>query len=365
MKKEINLAWTRDFTLPWAEWWTKYMNPRLIEVFGVGVDSQLSFFNGQLLETYRTVKESRDFINGVVNIDPKSGFFGRDKIEHYKFLITEIRNLIKELEKNERLSDKDSFEKIKSLSSEMYPWYTVSYLLPQEHWASQLVSKYPDQAQEILDRLIDARKQSEGAIEELVEYWRAVAKELLVSRNLSFKYNSFLTFTEIEKMLDDKLFVPNIEELEARLVHYIFFKDRVYTNISLDNFLEKNDFSYQRIVFDDKVHKFTGVVAAKGGRSIKGIVQIIFKNDEVNNFKPGNVLVSVMTNPYFIPAMKNAIAIVTDEGGITCHAAIVSRELRVPCIIGTKIATRVLKDGDLVEVDAERGIVRIFKKNNE
>jgi pyruvate,water dikinase len=49
-------------------------------------------------------------------------------------------------------------------------------------------------------------------------------------------------------------------------------------------------------------------------------------------------------------------------GGITCHAAIVSRELNIPCVIGTKIATRVLKDGDLVEVDAEKGIVRLLKK---
>lgn len=69
-----------------------------------------------------------------------------------------------------------------------------------------------------------------------------------------------------------------------------------------------------------------------------------------------------MTSPWYLPAMKKATAIVTDEGGITCHAAIVSRELKKPCIIGTKIATKVLKDGDLVEVDANKGIVRIIKQ---
>jgi pyruvate,water dikinase len=61
--------------------------------------------------------------------------------------------------------------------------------------------------------------------------------------------------------------------------------------------------------------------------------------------------------------MKRASAFITDEGGITCHAAIVARELKKPCIIGTKIATQVLKDGDEVEVDAERGIVRIIKRS--
>jgi pyruvate,water dikinase len=60
--------------------------------------------------------------------------------------------------------------------------------------------------------------------------------------------------------------------------------------------------------------------------------------------------------------MKRAIAFVTDEGGITSHAAMVSRELGIPCIVATKIATKVLHDGDLVEVDADRGVVRLRQK---
>jgi len=60
--------------------------------------------------------------------------------------------------------------------------------------------------------------------------------------------------------------------------------------------------------------------------------------------------------------MKKAAAIVTDEGSLTCHAAIVSRELGIPCVVGTKTATQVLKDGDLVELDADRGIVSILRR---
>lgn len=75
----------------------------------------------------------------------------------------------------------------------------------------------------------------------------------------------------------------------------------------------------------------------------------------------GEILVTVMTSPDFMVAAKKAAAIVTDEGGITCHAAIVSREMKIPCIIGTKIATKVLKDGDIVEVDADKGVVRKIK----
>ncbi len=107
-----------------------------------------------------------------------------------------------------------------------------------------------------------------------------------------------------------------------------------------------------------------GLVVSKGNsKKIKGQVKIInnpFK--EGKNFKKGNILVTGMTSPEFIIVMKKAKAIITDHGGMTLHAAIVSRELGVPCIVGTKIATQVLKDGDWVEVDAERGVVRILTK---
>ena len=69
-----------------------------------------------------------------------------------------------------------------------------------------------------------------------------------------------------------------------------------------------------------------------------------------------------MTRPEFVPLMKKAGGIITNEGGITSHAAIISRELGIPCIIGTKIATKVLHDGDLVEVDADNGVVRILER---
>jgi phosphohistidine swiveling domain-containing protein len=90
----------------------------------------------------------------------------------------------------------------------------------------------------------------------------------------------------------------------------------------------------------------------------QGKVKIINRPEDMQKMEDGDILVSVATTPSIVPAMKQAAAIVSDEGGLTCHAAIVSRELRIPCVVGTKVATRVLKDGDLVEVDAEKGIVR-------
>ncbi|MBI4392508.1 MAG: phosphoenolpyruvate synthase [Euryarchaeota archaeon] len=87
--------------------------------------------------------------------------------------------------------------------------------------------------------------------------------------------------------------------------------------------------------------------------------EVVYLKDasELDKCKDGNILVTTMTMPDMVPAMKRAVAIVTDEGGMTCHAAIVSRELGIPCIVGTKQATKVLKTGMLVTVDGEKGMV--------
>ena len=99
-----------------------------------------------------------------------------------------------------------------------------------------------------------------------------------------------------------------------------------------------------------------GQIACRG--KVKGVAKIVFNPERSEHFNDGDILITGMTRPEFVPLMKKASAIVTDEGGITCHAAIVSRELGITCIIGTKIATKVLKNGDMVEVDAEKGVVR-------
>lgn len=94
----------------------------------------------------------------------------------------------------------------------------------------------------------------------------------------------------------------------------------------------------------------------------RGAIKIINVTGDIPKMEKGDILVSVATTPDLVPAMKKAAAIITDAGGITCHAAIVSRELRIPCVVGTKVATKVLCDGDMAEMDAEQGIVRLLKK---
>jgi len=102
-----------------------------------------------------------------------------------------------------------------------------------------------------------------------------------------------------------------------------------------------------------------GTVANPG--RIKGTAKIVLSPHETDKVNKGDVMIASETTPDFVPATYRAAAIVTDMGGITSHAAIISREIGVPCIVGTKHATRIFKDGDFVEVNANNGIISKIK----
>ncbi|MCD4704534.1 hypothetical protein K8R66_00475 [bacterium] len=166
-----------------------------------------------------------------------------------------------------------------------------------------------------------------------------------------------LNITVITEDLD---FFPNLIELKQRWQNLVFIPGKKFEKIKLKEFLKINldyEFQFEKI----ENNNFIKGQSAYLGK-VKGRIKIIKRKSQVNEIKEGDILVSPMTTPEFILAMKKASAFITDEGGITCHAAIIAREMKKPCIIGTKIATQVLKDGDLVEVDANQGIVRKLNK---
>ncbi|MEI6627000.1 MAG: PEP-utilizing enzyme [bacterium] len=135
-------------------------------------------------------------------------------------------------------------------------------------------------------------------------------------------------------------------------------KDFSYGLIN-DQYILSNDL----LISDFKKHEsdeIKGRVAFKG--VVTGIAKIVTHSNDLNKVNKGDILVTQMTLPSFISAMQKAVAFVTDEGSITCHAAIIAREMKKPCIIGTKNATKVIKDGDLIEVNANSGVVKILKK---
>jgi len=111
----------------------------------------------------------------------------------------------------------------------------------------------------------------------------------------------------------------------------------------------------------EKTKGALGVVLVEGQGASPGVasgrVVIVRDVKDTSAVKDGDILVTKMTNPDMVPAMRRVSAIVTDEGGMTCHAAIVSRELGTPAVVGTKKATKVLKEGQIITVDGEKGII--------
>jgi len=124
---------------------------------------------------------------------------------------------------------------------------------------------------------------------------------------------------------------------------------------------EKTEDKSGKEIANGSVDEESSKILIKGETASRGVysgnVRIIKDISELSQIEKGDVMVTKMTTPDMVPAMQKAGAIVTDEGGMTCHAAIVSREMGIPCIVGTEIATKVLHDEQEITVHATRGIV--------
>ena len=187
-----------------------------------------------------------------------------------------------------------------------------------------------------------------------------VFRELSRRRGLSVNQSRFMLAEEIIGALRGGPI--NFRELQARTKCFAYyFNSGLLRVLSGDRALLLKRLLPGKKVLDLK--KFAGEVASIG--KARGRVKVVRGKSDYSKFKKGDVLVAISTNPNMVPLMKKAAAIITETGGITSHAAIVSRELGVPCVIGTRIATSVLKDGDLVEVDARKGVVRKISKGGK
>lgn len=150
----------------------------------------------------------------------------------------------------------------------------------------------------------------------------------------------------------------NDEELNQRRYNFFY----TYSNGKTETFSGKAASRRHNEIFNLEVGEsrdIQGVSASAGTAIGEAYVAITVAN--ALEIPKGKILVTGMTTPDFVPAMRKAAAIVTDEGGITCHAAIISRELGIPCIVGTKYATRMIRSGDKIEVRANHGVIRILE----
>lgn len=223
---------------------------------------------------------------------------------------------------------------------------------------------------ELLEDIAAARELGFALTAGVEEAYRASARYLsfirLVATRMAIAYEEikYLLSEEIVKMLKEEIEVSQNEIKTRKQGFVMMIQSGKQTALfgekghALSMWLDKT-----LNAVDKNLKELKGSIACKG--SAIGRVRLASQPSEAHLLEVGEVLVCPMTNPDYVPAMRRSVAIITDEGGLLSHAAIMSREFGKPCIIGTKIATQVLKDGDLVEVDADRGIVTILERGPE
>jgi len=188
----------------------------------------------------------------------------------------------------------------------------------------------------------------------------SAATDIVIRKSLASLYQdigNLSAMISFEELRDDSS--VDVEILKKRDAGFVLIDNQIITNKSFQEILdEKNLFTEEEII-DPNVSVLKGEKVSHG--KYKGRVVRVMGHNDFEKVKSGDIIVSPMTMADFLPVMEKAGAFITDEGGALCHAAIVARELKKPCVVGTNISTQILKDGDMIEVDADNGVVRILK----
>lgn len=336
MKNMITLPklWQREFPLIVFQIWGRSYKVFLGEPVAVSL-RYVFVIKNELGEVYRNPALT-DAVNSIIN---------KKVAQNQKYLqqfYSEHLNLLKKLEnfyKQESLAYSELLKFLDALL-EFWPAIYASWFIPP----SESFSK------EDRDLFLDLRKKIQHVEHDAHHFVNRAIKLLRP------EIGEFAWAVSLQEVLNNNF--PTREILEKRVADKIIvFEDEVVSEPEFRNLQTKFDFELEKSGDISNIKEISGQVACKG--KVVGRVRKVLKEVDVSKLEGGEILVTSMTLPTFAQAMKKAAAFVTDEGGITCHAAINAREMNKPCIIGTKIATQALKDGDVVEVDANTGKVTV------
>lgn len=279
------------------------------------------------------LKEFKQFVNEFFSTYKETEFFYFKKIE------TELNNYIKET--------KHSFEDILSNKVDLASW--------------------PEEKRKLADYIISMQHlkfEYRKLLNDLALRQNSLLSEVLgqIIARTNREDSTSMTAEEIEKLLRG-IEVKNYSDRHI----YSFVK---WNNEKKELIIVAGGEAYRKIRELEKEipkEEVIGTPASKG--FAKGKVRIILfsinPEEHLHKFQEGEILVSTTTGPEMVVIMEKAAAIVTDEGGLMSHAAIVSREFGIPCVVGTKYATEIFKDGDEIEVNANNGVVRKILKINK
>ncbi len=297
-------------------------------------------------------------------------FTNRRNFKRYQTQVKRVKGLIKKTVEDYRdiklknLSDAEIKRRFFEMAKNLH-LYADTYTKTEPFNLSKIEaneSKYRSLIKELGRSRFVLRKQGESLFRISMGI---LLYEIARRSNLRMSDLFFYTYDEMIKLLNGQKVKKDVIAKRRKGYALISLKDRKIL-LTGEKFKKIYKEVYKEVINKGKKAKeIMGQVAMKG--KAKGKVRIILHNKrdiskELAKFKKGEILVTEMTRPDTVLVCRKAAAIITDEGSITSHAAIISRELKIPCVIGTKTATQVLKDGDLVKVDAVKGMVEIIKR---
>ncbi|MFA6322687.1 MAG: PEP-utilizing enzyme [Candidatus Buchananbacteria bacterium] len=176
-----------------------------------------------------------------------------------------------------------------------------------------------------------------------VYYFKPVLEA--IGRKMNLSYNQLIFFKPEEVMAKK---IPT--DLKQRRKSYVYFKNMIFTGQKADEICRLFN---EPVKNSDRVY---GRPVSAG--KITGCAKIVLSTREFYKIKKGDIIICEITTPDYMPILNKVSAIVADIGGFTSHSAIVARELKIPCVVGTEIGTKIFKDNDLIEVDANRGVIK-------
>ncbi|MBI3573704.1 hypothetical protein HY090_01500 [Candidatus Kaiserbacteria bacterium] len=354
--RKIDLIFTRDFD----QWVEEICRNCLVrdcpKIWGRGLSDQIVRFDGRTFEWYRyhdDMVELKEFLTSK----PSSDFiFQESTQDKFLSLVQEIRGLIS-INFRTLTEPQLHLQKITELFSAMYVYYPLGIFIAGP-WRADFLAFHQGEGEKVLELLMKSRHASEGLLKQVGNYIRDWMEDILTKNGYRKEYARLLSVDEVKKAIEHHE-LPSLDVLAERSRGYVYINGQIENSTDFEKFLSGHELFLEKEE-DGEKNILRGTVAYSSSSRLQGMVKLVFNSYDIKSFEEGFVLVTPMTAPDFLGAMQKSLAIITDEGGVTCHAAITARELKKPCIIGTKNATKVLKDGDMVEVDAEKGIVRIL-----
>lgn len=301
--------------------------------FGVGFYTFWSIKNNQVY-FYRSENENIRFSKILARRYQRNEKYANNLSKELIKLTDWLNNFVK---KNKKIID------FKKKAKSFFVNYKKFYAIHQAvYWGGDYLSKIKtinkNQEQCVIDTLKSAYKYNELIIPKIESYFKKL---------------------KIRNFLYDEIIKGMIKMPKERRNLLFLDGQRFILSLSETEKIEKTIEEKQKNT-SGSIKEFKGLPVTKG--VYRGKVKLVTDFNSFKDVRAGDVVVTHMTRPQFNLQIKNVSAIVTNEGGILCHAAIIAREFNIPCIVGTKIATKVLHDGDLVEVDADNGVVRIIEK---